>query len=181
MNHHLITTIVVIALICLGIYRRVRRNIGWQRLKRGNLVFRTVIFLVIGLLFLVAGLTHPISIVSDVIGVTLGAFLGVYGVNLTRFEQREGRLYYCPNIWVGTAVTLLFLGRLIYRFYTIYSSGALNGAAQQNPNQFQSMAGNSWAAGLLLIMFAYYIFYYAVLLKKQKQFSESDQDHVSIK
>lgn len=179
MNHHLFSTIVIIALILLGIYRRVRRNIGWQRLKRGNLVIRTVIFLVIGLLFLTAGVSHPISIVSDIIGIILGALLGVYGVNLTRFEQREGRLYYCPNIWVGTGVTLLFLGRLIYRFYTLYSSGALNGG-QQNPNQFQSMTGNSWAAGLLLIMFAYYIIYYVVLLKKQKQISESGQDHVTL-
>jgi hypothetical protein len=178
MNQHSYTIIVIIALILFSIFRRVRRNIGWQKLKKGNLVFRTVLFLIIGLVFLAEGIYHPISLISDAVGILLGIILAYYGVTLTRFEQREGRLYYCPNIWIGSLVTVLFLGRFIYRFYELFAGGTLSGLNQGQTKDLQNMGytfGNSWTAGLMLIMFAYYIIYYTILIKKQKQFSQSGE------
>ncbi|MBI0579125.1 hypothetical protein IEC97_17280 [Neobacillus cucumis] len=172
MNQHSYSIIIIIALIGLSIVRRVRRNIGWQQLKQGNLLFRIVLFLIIGLIFLAGGVIHPISLISDMVGILLGSILAFYSIGLTTFEQREGRLFYRPNIWIGSMVTLLFLVRFIYRFYGMLTGGALTGLQPGQTNGWRNIGyttGNSWTAGLMLIMFAYYVIYYLILLKKQKQ------------
>jgi len=168
MNQHLIVIIIIIALF---LYRRVRRNIGWQLLKKKTMWFRIVLFLVIGLLFLMEGSLHLVSFLSDVVGIVAGGILAFYSVNLTVLEEREGRLYYRTNIWIGSIVTGIFLARFIYRFYGIFSGGTIQ---QGQTNGWQSMYtfGNSWTTGLMLIMFAYYIIYYMILLKKEKQWSK---------
>ncbi|WP_160725188.1 hypothetical protein [Bacillus sp. USDA818B3_A] len=178
MDQHLYSIIVIIAIVIFGIYRRVRRNIGWQELNPRKLVIRTIIFFIIGLVFLFGGLTHPISLISDGIGILLGILLAYYGAALTTFEKREMFWYYRPNIWIGSTVTFIFLARLIYRFYRMSTSGILTTAAtQKQTNSYQNMNaafGNSWTAGLLLIMFAYYIFYYLILLRKKKQLTQTE-------
>lgn len=179
MNQHSYTIVIVIALIFLSIIRRVRRNIGWQQLKQGSLVFRIVLFFIIGLLLLAGGAIHPVSLISDAVGILLGSILAYYSVGLTAFEQREGRLYYRPNIWIGSIVTVIFLARFIYRFYGLFSGGSLGGLQNGQTNGWQSIgysAGNSWTAGLMLIMFAYYVIYYLILLKKKKQLSQPYND-----
>jgi hypothetical protein len=159
---HSYSIFIIIALIIFSIYRRVRRNIGWQKLNQGSLVFRTVLFLIIGLVFLAGGVLHPISLISDVVGVLLGIILANYGAAMTSFEQRDGGHYYRPNIWIGSIVTVIFLVRFIYRFYGLFTGGL----QQQNMSY---TVGNSWTAGLMLIMFAYYINYYRILIKRHKQ------------
>lgn len=174
MNQHSYTILIIIALIMFSIYRRVRRNIGWQQLNQGKMTFRIVLFVIVGLIFFAEGIFHPISLVSDIVGILLGSILAFYSVTLTNFEQREERLYYRPNIWIGAIVTFIFLARFLYRFYGIFSSGALNGLKQGQANSMQNLSalGNSWTSGLMLIMFAYYVIYYVILLKKQKHISK---------
>lgn len=111
------TIIFVIALVMFSIFRRVRRNIGWQQLKPGQMKTRAVLFLVVGAIFLAQGVIHPISLISEAAGIVLGVILAYYGAALTRFEQRDGRWYYCPNAWMGSIVIAIFFGRLIYRMY----------------------------------------------------------------
>ncbi|MED1472429.1 hypothetical protein [Bacillus salipaludis] len=179
MNQHSYSIIIIIVLIFFSIVRRVRRNIGWQQLKQGNLLFRIILFLIIGLIFLAGGVVHPISLISDSLGILLGSILAFYSVGLTTFEQREGRLFYRPNIWIGSMVTILFLVRFIYRFYSMFTGRALSGLQPGQTNGWQNISyttGNSWTAGLMLIMFSYYVIYYMILLKKQKQLSQRNMD-----
>lgn len=178
MTQHLYTIVIMIALFSFVIYRRVRRNIGWQELNPRRLVVRTCIFFIIGLIFLSVGLTHPISLISDVAGIIAGILLAYYGASLTTFEKREKHYYYRPNTWIGSTVTFIFLARLIYRFYRMYTSGLLTtSVSNQQPSSYQNIGaavGSSWTAGLLLIMFAYYIFYYLIILKKKKQLTHTE-------
>ena len=178
MTQHLYTVVIIIALFIFGVYRRIRRNIGWQELNPRKLVIRTCIFFIIGLVFLSGGLTHPISLISDVVGILTGILLAYYGAALTTFEKREKHFYYRPNTWIGSTVTFIFLARLFYRFYRMYSSGILTTAgSNQQPSSYQNIStavGSSWTSGLLLIMFAYYIFYYLILLKKKKQLTQTE-------
>jgi hypothetical protein len=46
----------------------------------------------------------------------------VYGLRLTKFEQTAQGLFYTPNAHLGIALSLLFIGRLIYRAFQIYLS-----------------------------------------------------------
>jgi hypothetical protein len=176
MNQHLDKVIIIAAIILFSIYRRVRRNIGWLHLNSRKIKFRTVIFLIIGLIFLAIGAFKPISLISDIVGILIGIGLAYYSGGTTRFEQRDGNWYYRPNTWIGSLVTLIFLGRLFYRFYKLYLHGNLSD--MQNGQSYQNMSnitGSSWTTGLLLIMFAYYVYYNIILLRNLKHPSKSIQ------
>lgn len=170
-----VTVVLIICLIVFAIFRRVRRTIGWQPLIPGKMTFRTILFCVIGALFISASALHPIALVSDAVGILLGVILAVYGAKMTQYEQREGRLYYRPNTWVGSAVIVLFFARLAYRIYEGYAFANTNHTALQrgqDPTGLQSMGMTTtdpWTSGLLLIMFAYYVVYNVMLMRKQKQ------------
>ncbi|WP_376846936.1 CcdC protein domain-containing protein [Camelliibacillus cellulosilyticus] len=164
------TTVFIFLLILFGIYRRIRRTIGWQPFDQRRMVIRTILLLVIGLIFFGLGAAHPISLISDIIGVLLGVILAYYSSTITQFENRDDRWYYQPNKWIGTVVSFIFIGRLAYRLIAIKSIGTAY-AAQGTANGFQNanmVMGNSWTAGLLLIMFSYYVVYTMILLTKKK-------------
>lgn len=163
----------IAALILFAIYRRVRRNIGWQLLRTKRIKVRIIIFLVIGGLFLAESAAHPVSLASDLCGIAVGAALAFYSSKITRFKQRDEHWYYMPNVWIGTAVSLLFIGRLLFRMFSLYSSGALQGTSSDSAQSMSQMTGSSWTAGLLLIMFAYYAIYYFILLRNHKTFANT--------
>ncbi|MGG3467553.1 hypothetical protein ABES02_08745 [Neobacillus pocheonensis] len=165
--------IIIGALILFSIFRRVRRTIGWQKLNQGKLLFRTILFLAIGLIFLGVGVAHPINLISDILGIVIGIILAYYGAGMTKFEKRNESWYFLPNIWIGSLVTAIFFARLIYRIYGIYSLESLGKLQEGQANSFQnigSITGNSWTSGLMLIMFAYYALYYIIILRKQKKY-----------
>lgn len=175
---HYYTIIIIVGLLLFSIFRRVRRNIGWQPLELGKLRWRTAIFFIIGLLFLIEGAFHPISLLSDAVGILVGTLLAYYGAGMTRFEQRDNRWYYRPNTWIGSMVIVIFFARLLYRFYEMYlltKSGGLQGAQAGSLKNMGYDVGNPWTAGLLIIMFAYYVTYYIYLLRNQKHLSQSGQ------
>jgi hypothetical protein len=162
--------IIIAVLILFSIYRRVSKSIGWQQISQGKMMFRTTLSLIVGLIFLVEGATHPISLISDVVGITIGVILAYYSSAMTHFEQRDGRWYYRPNKWFGITVIAIFIGRLLYRISEIYMQGAFHSVSGGTAGSFQNFSiGNSWTAGLMLIMFAYYIVYYVILIRKRKQ------------
>ena len=178
MDQNFYKIIIIAALILFSIFRRVRRNIGWQQLNLGRLRVRTAIFFVIGLAFLVAGASHPINLISDVVGILIGIILAYYSGGLTSFERRDGRWFYRQNNWIGSIVIAIFFGRFIYRIYEIYTLGEIAGLPGGQTGGLQNMGnaiGNSWTAGLMLIMFAYYIGYYIYLLRNQKHLSHSEK------
>ncbi|MBB6733204.1 DUF1453 domain-containing protein [Cohnella zeiphila] len=166
--HFSVQLVLIVCLVAFAVYRRVRRTVGWQTLRPKSMTVRSVILCVLGVLFLVLGGLHPVSLVSDIIGIVLGIVLAYVGASLTRFEQRGGKLQYLPNPWLGTIVTVLFLGRLAYRMYWMFSrSGqdAMQNVSGAGANPFTGMGGSSWAAGLMMIMFAYYVAYAVLLLR----------------
>jgi hypothetical protein len=175
MNQHSYMFIIIIVLICFSIFRRVRRNIGWQPFNQGSMLFRIALFSVIGIIFFTIEIGHPISLISDIVGIIIGCILAMYSISITTFEQREGHLFYRPNIWIGSIVTVMFLVRFIYRFYGIFTGGTVSGLQQGQTSGMQNIGdvlGNSWTTGFMMIMFAYYVSYNCFLLKKQKQKSK---------
>lgn len=170
--------IIILLLVAFGIYRRVRRNVGWQLLNERRLKVRSIIFLVIGLIFLAEGAFHLVSLISDIIGIGLGAALAYYGAGLTRYEQRKGNWFFMPNTWIGIGVIVLFLGRLAYRLYIVFTMEKTIAASHGTTPPNMSTFSNSWTSGLLLIMFAYYVFYYTIVIRKHKDFPHSQNSAV---
>jgi hypothetical protein len=169
MNQQVIIAVLIGALILYRIFLRVRRSIDWKRLVPGNLLVKTVILSVLGLVFLAEGFSHTISLISDAVGILLGFILAYYGAGKTRFEQRGGQWYFRPNLWIEGFVTVLFLGRLIYRIYDMMEAGAIQGHMSLAARAQSMFSG--WTAGLMLIMFAYYAVYNLLLIRGQNRLS----------
>ena len=117
----------VAALVIWRVYSRVKRMVGRQRLSRVR-PWMTVIFfpVIVSLLFLGALIGHSASAFGLAGGVVFGAALGWYGLRLTKFEPTPEGLFYTPNAHLGIALSLLFIGRLVYRAVQLYAvSGSL--------------------------------------------------------
>ncbi|REE83911.1 hypothetical protein A8990_11690 [Paenibacillus taihuensis] len=155
--------ILVVLFVGYRIAMRVRRNFTWSELKSRRLGFRIGLFAFIGAVFMAESGFSAVSVVSDVIGILLGVALGLVGASMTTFERRGTELFYKANVWIGSIVTVLFVGRFAYRMYEVmtmpHTKDSYNFAA----------GGSQWSSGLMLIMFAYYVVYYVLLINKGKQ------------
>ncbi len=53
--HYSVQIVLVACLIAFGVYRRVRRSVGWQKLRPQRMVTRSFLLGAIGVVFLVLG------------------------------------------------------------------------------------------------------------------------------
>jgi hypothetical protein len=90
--------------------KRVKSNFSWTELRVRSLRIRIILFAVIGVIFLAEGGLSTVGVISDIIGILIGAILGLIGSVMTSFEQREAGLYldrepcYCVvhrTLWVS--------------------------------------------------------------------------------
>jgi len=164
------TQTIIIALIAIfivyRIYLRVRRSIGWQQLNAAKLQISSIILTLLGIILVIFGASHPVSLLSDAAGIVIGGILAYYGAAMTRFEQREGRWHYRPSTWIGGIVTALFFVRILYRIYDMFVMTS-SGSGISATDRLQSIAGG-WSAGLMLILFSYYVAYNVIIMRKQK-------------
>jgi hypothetical protein len=130
------STVVFLALsplIVWRIYKRVRRMIGRQRLSAVRPWITVCFFPPIVVLLLLASVSHVNAVASLLAGVIMGSLLGVYGRRLTTFERTPQGLFYTPNAHLGIALSLLFIGRILYRLIELYLVGFVSAAP---PNDF---------------------------------------------
>jgi hypothetical protein len=146
------------------IYRRTKRTIGFQKLSRRRLMFRTIMFGVLGLVILGLGFLHPIFFVADAIGLVGGVALGLVAIRHTRFEKREDVWFYRTHLWVEITVLVLFLGRVAYRMLFIVSANSPNA---MNPNDPSQLAKDPLTAGIFFVIVSFYLLYFVYLLKEE--------------
>jgi hypothetical protein len=144
-------------LIVWGIYRRIRRNIGRQQLRPRRIIVSLVIFLLLSLVLIGVSLQLPKLLLGIGGGLVLGILLGFVGLRLTKFETTEAGHFYTPDMRLGIALSLLFVGRMLYRFWALRN---LSDTAH-TPPPFQS-ALTFLVFGLIA---GYYIVYYIGLLR----------------
>jgi len=121
-------------LIAWSIYRRVRRNIGRQKLRPRRAITSIVILSAISVLIAATGLQNTNLLLGFGGGLLLGALLGLAGLRLTRFETTDAGHFYTPNTHIGVALSVLFVGRIAYKYIAKGQA-----AAAQNPAMpFQS-------------------------------------------
>jgi hypothetical protein len=105
-------------------------------------------------------LAHPLALAGLAAGVAAGAALGVVGLRKTQYETIGGAYFYTPNAHIGVLVSILFLGRLLYRGYEFY----VLDVAQ--PQDFASSPLTLIVFGILA---GYYTMYAAGLLRWRKR------------
>ena len=172
MPAHLTSYLIMLPLIALLVWRRVSRQFGRQPIRRTRMIVRIVIFSLLGGMLALSGL-HRAALAEGLLGgVLLGAALGLLGLRLTRFEvdPRKGDCY-VPNPWIGGVLTVLLLGRLVWRFMVMWPqmqhAQVAAGAYPMQPIGYTSSPLTMLVIGLLV---GYYIAYYSGVLVHHRRF-----------
>ena len=121
-------TILIIGIFAWSIYRRVRRNIGRQNLHPRRAIKSIVILSLVSVLIVCTSFQNTNLLLGFGGGLLLGALLGFAGLRLTRFETTDEGHFYTPNAHIGVALSVLFVGRMAYKYIP---SG--NAATAPNP------------------------------------------------
>jgi hypothetical protein len=129
----LLTPILIAALVVWAVARRLRRTFGRQAVQPGRLWLRIGILTIAGGLIAASSVTRGAGMLAALAaGLACGGSLAYVGLRHTRFEVTPEGRFYTPHTYIGLAVTLLFLGRLAYRF--LYLAGGANGMLAPDPN-----------------------------------------------
>ena len=165
------------ALVVFAVYRRLRRSFGRQLLRPTRMTVRVVLLTVIVCLLAPLAMRSPQYLGAELAGAALGIGLGVWGAQRTRFLMVGERLHYVPHTYTGIAVSLLFLGRLVYRIVQAYSAAHAAGGAYPDPSAGStpaSMVRSPLTAGIFFVLAGYYLCYYGWVLWKSKHLKTED-------
>lgn len=116
----------LVPLLVWRIYSRLKKLVARQKSQLWR--HRLVAFGVPALIVFLATTTKfnilPLSSLGA--GVLAGGWLGVLGIKLTRFEQVGKDYFFTQHRYLGLAITMLFIARLLYRGMEIYLNTRLD-------------------------------------------------------
>jgi hypothetical protein len=167
MDQRQISLILMIAVIGFAIFRRVRRTIGRQPYQPRRMQARIVVLGIVGAIALVFSLRNIEVGGAMVAGLVGGAALGVFGLRHTKFETTPKGQFYTPHTYIGLFVTLLFLGRLAYRFLIVMPS--MQAAAHMDENPYAAFQKSPLTMAIFGIVIGYYIAYYAAVIREMSK------------
>jgi hypothetical protein len=162
------------ALVVFGIYRRLRRSFGQQLLRPVRMQIRIGVLLIVGCLLLPVTLRSSAFAAAVLGGMACGVALALWGAARTRYLRIEGRLYYVPHTYTGIAVSLLFVGRLVYRLLQAYGSTHTGNMPGLNADQAfapAAMVRSPLTVALFFVLLGYYVCYYSIVLWRSKRVS----------
>ena len=113
--------LVALPLVAWRVYARFRRMVGRQRLSKVRAWVTLILFPTLVALLAFTAFTRVEQLALLAVGLAVGGALAVYGLRKTKFEPTPQGLFYTPNAHLGIALSLLFVGRIIYRFIEIYA------------------------------------------------------------
>ena len=164
-----IVAIFMALLVVFLIYRRFRRSFGQQLLQPVRMQVRIGVLILIGALLLPVAVKSAAFLFAMLGGLAAGVALALWGGAQTRFLEIDKRLYYVPHTYTGIAVSLLFLGRLVYRLIQVYADMHATHAAAAPAGQTFPPAGmvnSPLTLGLFFTLAGYYVCYYSIVLWK---------------
>jgi hypothetical protein len=100
-------------------------------------------------------------------GLIAGGAIAPVGLRLTQFSSDEKGSYYVPNSYIGAAVTLPLVGRIVYRMTVMFTMPDM--AAQASNNPYASMSQSPLTLSLLMLTLGYYITYSAGILIRSRR------------
>ena len=179
MDPKLITPILVGAFVVWAVVRRLRRTFGRQRVQPARLWLRVGILIVVGGLVATTSGTRGAEMLEALIGgLACGAALGYLGLRHTRFEVTPEGRFYTPHTYIGLAVTLLFLGRLAYRFLYLSNGAGANGMFAPDPSA-AAYQRSPLTVGIFAVLIGYYLLFYAGILLRTRASELPAPDPVS--
>ena len=149
-------------LIALMYYRRLRRLFGRQPVQPMRMKFRIAILLLVGALLLLRGALGPQGGLAVVGGLGGGIALAWLGLRLTTFESTPQGNFYTPHGGIGLALSVLLLGRLVYRFFVI--APVVQDAHQAGMDPFAAFQRSPLTLAIFALLIGYYVTYYIAIL-----------------
>jgi hypothetical protein len=151
------------------LYRRVRRNIGRQSLRPTQLTVR-IAMLALATVMIATSLARGADLQLWLAAGTLpGIALAIYGLKLTRFEISPQGSFYTPNPYLGIAISMVLIARIVYRMIQVWPAmqsarqAAEPGAMTVSPLAMSTSTPITMA--LLGLVIGYYIAYCVGLLR----------------
>jgi hypothetical protein len=174
-------------LVVFAVYRRLRRSFGRQPLRPRRMTARIVLLSVIACALLPAAVRSPQFLAAELLGAASGVALALWGAAQTRFVMADAKLHYVPHTYTGIVVSLLFLGRLVFRLVQAYAAAhaphATHAGGAPDPSRAfapASMAASSLTAGIFFVLAGYYLYYYSWVLWKSKHLAAADIEGDSV-
>ncbi|MBT2144282.1 MULTISPECIES: DUF1453 domain-containing protein [unclassified Rhodanobacter] len=174
MPAHLTNYLVMLPILAWIVWRRVSRQFGRQPIRRKRMIFRIVVFAIIGGLLALSGFHHVALAEGLLGGILVGGALGLLGLRLTRFEVDpvKGDCY-VPNPWIGALLTALLLGRLAWRFLVLWPQMQHDPAAAQAGAYPAGYASSPLTMLVIGLLVGYYIAYFSGLLIHHRRFQRT--------
>ncbi len=146
--------LVLMPLLVWRIYSRLKRMMGRTLSQQWRHWMMALLFpaLLVWLGVLSMGNLLAVSCLAG--AAIAGAWGGVLGIKLTRFENTAKGYFYTPDRRLGMAVAMLFVARLLYRGLELYINSRT--ATPQPSAPFADSPLSLMAAGLLSGYFAAY-------------------------
>ena len=147
---------IVLPIIVWRVYQRVKRLLVRQKSARWRHRLSVLVMLVLLVFLGMHVQDDSLALAGMAAGMGAGAGLGILALRRTRFEQVDDDFYYVPDAIVGIVVALLFVGRLLYRGYEIYTLGPMGVA---------HFASGPLTLGIFGVLIGYYALYNGGLLR----------------
>jgi hypothetical protein len=154
-----IVAALLVPFIMWRVYQRIKRLMVRQRSQPWRHRVAVILFPVLMVLLGVNALANPLALAGMAAGIAAGAALGVLGLRRTTYERIGGACFYTPDAHIGVLVSMLFLGRLLYRGYEFYMLA---------PAQQQDFSSSPLTLMVFGVLAGYYTMYAAGLLRWRK-------------
>ena len=166
MDPKLVTPVLLTVFIAWVMYRRIRRNIGRQKLSPARMQWRIGILGILGALVLATSLRDMNLFSAMAAGLAGGIALAWFGLRHTKFENTPEGNFYTPHTYIGMFVSVLLLARIAYRFIVVYP--AMQAATQADANPFAAYQKSPLTLAILGVVVGYYVAYYLGVLAKSR-------------
>jgi hypothetical protein len=154
-----IVAAILVPFVMWRVYQRIKRLMVRQRSQAWRHWVGVILFPLLIVVLGLSALSNPVALVGMAVGISAGALLGVVGLRKTVYERIGGAFFYTPNAHIGILVSMLFVGRLLYRGYEYYMFGAAH------PSDFATSPLTLMVFGVLA---GYYTTYAAGILRWRK-------------
>lgn len=129
-----VTPLLVTGLVGLAYFRRIAGNFGRQPWRPVRAGIRLALLSLVLLALVFAALFVPGAGWAVGIGALAGATLAVFALKHVHAEMIEGKPCYTPNPWIGGALSLLLVGRLLWRMGSGGMAALAGGGAAMGQN-----------------------------------------------
>ena len=126
---HSLTPYLFTGLLGVAYVRRIAGNFGRQRWRPGRTGIRLGLLSLALVALLFAAVFVPGAGLSVGLGMVLGATFAGFALHHNHVEIFEGKRCYTPNPWIGGALSLLLVGRLLWRMGHVDMATMTSGSA----------------------------------------------------